>query len=255
MALVIIGLFLLIIVNLNLLAETIKQKVEIVAFLKNDINNKERFELKSIIENYPEVESVHFTSKDMALERFMQDKEFAKQIEILGENPLPPSFEVKLARGMDVPPQDIVEKLNNLKGIIDVRYGKEAISNLKRIVGVVRFISFILIITVGITALSIVNYTIKLALYNRYEGIKILKLVGATNGFISTAFLAEGVIQGVIGGGLSIVFLYLVHYFMSARITNLSFLSINNLIWLLLGGITMGFLGNLISLKGYLRHE
>lgn len=255
MALVIIGLFLLIIVNLNSLAEILKQKVEVVAFLKNDISKDEIVELKSIIERYPEIESVRFTSREMALEKFMQDEEFAKQIEILGENPLPPSFEVKLVKGMDVPPQDIVEKLNVLKGITDVRYGKEAISNLKRIVGVVRFISFILIIVVGITALSIVNYTIKLALYNRYEGIKIMKLIGATNSFISTAFLAEGIIQGIIGGGLCIVLLYLVYYFMSARIANLSFLSINNLVWLLLGGITMGFLGNLLSLKGYLRHE
>ena len=255
MALVIIGVFLLIIVNLNSLAETLKQKVEVVAFIKNDISNEEIAQLKSVIQRYPEIESVHFTSREMALERFMQDEEFARQIEILGENPLPSSFEITLAKGLDIPPRDIVERLGILEGITDVRYGKEAISNLKRIVGVVRFISFILIIVVGITALSIVNYTIKLALYNRYEGIRITKLIGATDSFISTAFLAEGIIQGIIGGSLCIIFLYLVYYFVSTRIANLSFLSTNNLIWLILGGITMGFLGNLFSLKGYLRHE
>ena len=112
-----------------------------------------------------------------------------------------------------------------------------------------------------LSALFIITNTIKLTIYSRKEEIEILKLVGATNGFVKTPFLIEGSIQGFLGGATALVGLFLFYVLASTKADlrvgfaslDIIFLSPQFIIYLLLLSIIIGFIGSAVTLDRFFR--
>jgi cell division transport system permease protein len=137
------------------------------------------------------------------LERELGD--MGQALEDLPDNPLPASVEVRLPPNARTPASlsALAEMARKLPGVTGVDYGEAAVARLSAISAVVRYGGAVGFIVVVIATIVIVASTLQLAIYARRDEIEIQKLVGATDRFVKTPFLLEGLFQGLLGAGVA----------------------------------------------------
>jgi cell division transport system permease protein len=264
--LLIFSIFLLVLINLNKLLVHWEGKIQVISYLKDGISTNEVKHLEKHILDLREVRSIKYVSKSDSTILFKGF--FGNQkgiLEGLDLDILPASFEIQLKkefyRGQRV--NEFVKKLSRLKGITDIQYGQEWITRLSIIVHLLRWGQWIVGGILFLAISFIISNTIKLSIYSRKEEIEIMRLVGATDGFIKIPFLIEGFFQGVSGAILSVGLLFLFYQsfllksgpFMKAYLGPIvfSFLPWNSIGGVLLVGIFLGFLGSSLSLARFLK--
>lgn len=157
--------------------------------------------------------------------------------------------------------ENLVNLLKSKEGIEDIQYGGKEIENLINILNVIKIIAIAAGIIFIISSLLVVSNIINLTIYARRNDIYILKMVGATNTFIRMPFILEGVIHGFLGGAIGWFILYVVVKVLLTEIKkqtgidfstfylfNPEFFSFKFLLASVLSGVTLGFLGSLLSL-------
>lgn len=207
--LILLGLFFIAFINLNQFINAIRDKIGLEVFLNDSVTRKQSSVLESNIKKLEGIASITYISKEMASDRFK--REFGYDVnEILSYNPLPPSFSIELKDGFknSVEIAKLSKKLKAMDQVEDVVY-QEVIINL-----IDKYVQIILI-SVGITgviiiiiAYALIFNTIRLTIFARRDIIQIMRLVGATSGFIKRPFVIEGIFQGIIGASLAFSFLY-----------------------------------------------
>lgn len=206
-SLFILGIFMLIALNVNKIADQVDSQAQISVYLQLDTTKQKAEEIGRSIKRIPEVKNVTFVSKEEGLERFRKSMGEAGKEALKGyedeNNPLPDMFEVE-----SFDPQKIgfvakqIEALNETdpkKSIMEVKYGKEAIEKLFKITNAIRNIGLFIVIGLAVMAMFLISTTIKMTIIARRREISIMKLVGATNSFIRWPFFIEGAIIGLIG--------------------------------------------------------
>jgi cell division transport system permease protein len=271
-SLFILGIFMLLTLNVNKIADQVDSQAQISVYLQLDINQAKTDELERSIKRIPEVKSVTFVSKAEGLERFRKSmgekgKEALKGYEN-ENNPLPDMFEVEA-----FDPQKIgfvakqVEALNETdpqKSIIQVNYGKDAIETLFKITNAIRNIGLFIVIGLAVMAMFLISTTIKMTILARRREISIMKLVGATNSFIRWPFFIEGAIIGFVGSMLtSSVLMFGYGQIMSKSTSTIGlyqieYLSPNDVSWVVGGSIValgtlLGIWGSTLSIRKYLK--
>jgi len=219
-SLLIFGTFLLLLVNLNAWVQGWGHSMSMSVYLNDDISVAQRAEIISFIGNLAEAEIKRFISKDAALRdlRSVLGSQ-AGVLEGLSDNPLPASFEVAFTdmddRGTDL--KGIKQALQDMDGVEEVQYSEEWLHRFEGLMNIIRLVGIVIggLLCLGI--LFIVTNTIKLTIYSRREEIEILKLVGATDWFVKTPYLFEGMIQGILSGVFALVILYLGYFLISTK--------------------------------------
>lgn len=261
-ALLILGTFLLLAVNLEHMATTVESQVEITAYLEDGLSDNEITALSKKISAISGVEQVKFVSKGEALKRLAdrlgENKSLLEGYE--SDNPLRHSYEVRTQQAEDV--LRVAETLAQIKGIGEVKYGREIVEKLLEFTRVVRIVGLVLMVGLAVAALFIIANTIRLTVYARRREIGIMKFVGGTDWFIRWPFIIEGLVLGVLGSGLaSIVLVYLYRAVLRSVEANLPILPmlganplLGNVVKLLLttGGL-IGMVGSTISLRKFLK--
>ena len=253
-------------INLNKLLVHWEGEIQIISYLKDGLSTHEVKHLERHILEIREVRSIRYVSKSdstILFKRFFGNQKGI--LEGLDLDILPASFEIQLEkefyRGQGV--NEFVKKLSRLRGITDIQYGQEWITRLSTIVHLLRWGQWIVGGILFLAISFIISNTIKLSIYSRKEEIEIMRLVGATNGFIKIPFLIEGFFQGVSGAILSVGLLFLLYQsfllksgpFMKAYLgpTVFSFLPWNSIGGVMLVGISLGCLGSSLSLARFLK--
>jgi cell division transport system permease protein len=149
--------------------------------------------------------------------------------------------------------------LKHEQGIGEVQYGEEWVKKFMTFFQFIRILGLMIAGFLVLTVLFIVSNTIKLTVLARQDELEILALVGATPFFIKAPFLIEGMLQGVVGAIIAISILTAGYYSMLANAVNflsfnpadagLTFLPIPYIVALIFGGVILGFIGSLVSLK------
>ena len=209
-SLFILGVFMLLALNVNNLTEQIESQVQIRVFMQLNTEQDKMDELHTTIGNMPEVSSVVFVSKMEGLE-LLRTSLGENGRELLdgydeNNNPLPDSFTVEV-----VNPQEIgfvakkIDAINveNDAPISSVKYGQGTVETLFKVTTAVRNIGLVIVAGLALTAMFLISNTIKVTILSRSREIKIMKLVGATNPFISWPFFIEGALIGFIGSVLT----------------------------------------------------
>lgn len=214
LALFVVGLFGLATYNLRLALASIEERVEVVVYLRDDARQSEIDLLQADLSDIGEVARVRYVSKQEALERAQQDlSEFAELFSGLDVNPLPQSFEVELRPGARN--REVVESLSERAGaypfVEDVRYGREWVDKLFTLRRVGAATTAVLGGAFFLVAALIIGTALRIAVFARRDEIHIMRLVGATNGFIRLPFLLEGALSGLAGGLLAWLLTYLVY--------------------------------------------
>jgi cell division transport system permease protein len=214
-------------------------------YLQDGISEVTRDHIASAIRNLPAAEIERFVSKEGAL-RDLKSALGAQAplLESLSDNPLPASFEVvfKHVEGQEIDLRKIKTELEDLDGVEEAQYSEEWLKRFEGVMNMVRMLGFIIGGLLCMGVVFIVTNTIKLTIYSRKDEIEILKLVGATNWFVKTPFLLEGIIQGILGGALALLTLYTGYLFVSTRKVHFLGLAVLDFIFLPSGYVFSIFL-------------
>ena len=272
LSLLIIGVFLVAGVMVENLVSSVENEVTITAYVADDAQQSDIDRVMDSVRGMSDVQSVSFTTKEQALENFSNSISNAEIIEQLdGQNPLPASIDVELSD-----PQMVESVASQLEGNStyqricedpenvgdSIKYGQATVERLFQVTNYVRYIGLALIILLIFIALVFINNTIRLAILARRKEIAIMRLVGASNGFIRGPFLMEGAIHALIGSVLAVVIIQLLRMFAIPRLQDsLQFLSFDVtgttyvLIYVALvgAGLIIGLIGSALAMRRYLK--
>lgn len=205
----VLGIFILLAGNVNQAISSVKDKVDLEIFLKDDIKLIDQREIELKLREVDGVKDVIYQSKEEAYKKVQKttsENEGLLQGYTLEHNPFPASFTVKL---------ESPEDAENISQALDGFTGVEKIDNQKKVVdGIVKLVKGInvvggalFIVLVGVSIFLIMNTT-KLTVYSRRREVGIMKFVGATDWFIRWPFIIEGMVIGVLGSTLSCIVLF-----------------------------------------------
>lgn len=188
-------------------AAAIQNNVTLIVELSNDMSDEQREALREKIGEYPSVTGVAFSSKEEKL----GDEEFRKLFsaefdEVAGENPLLDTYEVSVAAG-EHELEALTEYLEGVDGVEHVSYPAALIESMQTMVKRIRPVLFILAAVLAVISLTLLNSTVRLAIYSRRYIINTMKLVGATKWFIIKPFVRSSITQGFIAGLLAALLL------------------------------------------------
>lgn len=229
--------------------------MELEIFIDNSYTIEQVEGLKKRIFTINGIDSVSYVSKADAAEIFKQ--QFGQDLfEILEENPLPSSFQIKLKPTFrsTANAQKISGQLRQLEGVDEVFYRQDLLIILEKYIRVFLVIILGIGILLGTGAVFLVSNTIKLIIFSRSNIIEIMKLVGATRRFIRRPFLIEGIIQGLIGGLLASLFFYLILKVIRLEIPGLILIDQKNYPFLVVLGIIFGLFGSILALRKFLKY-
>lgn len=237
------------IININTKLNETKGTATVNVFIEESISeNKDALNrMKQKIDNISEVVSYQYIDKKSAMEKFIS-LYGAEMVEAVDENPLPASFELTLDSKLDI--EKLKSELELLNGIDGIQYSKEWIDSLKKF-QVVFYTSVSAIVFILLAALYlIISNTIKLTIYARKDLIRNMHYVGATDLFIKTPFILEGMLQGVIGGVISVIAIFVIKMMLpnilDFRGENLFFPAV------LVIGAGFGWLGSFSAIRKFL---
>ena len=273
LSLLIIGIFCICGVIINNVVTSVENQVSITAYVADDASEQDIHAVEQYIQELPGVESVDFTTKDQALENFTNSMTSNPDIvaQLDGENPLPASIDVNLSEAQSV--SDIANRILENETFVKIcdnpddpsdslQYGQKTVDKLFSLTNAIRYIGIGLIVVLVLIAFIFINNTIRLAILARRKEIAIMRLVGASNGFIRGPFLAEGALHAIIGALLAIGVIELIRLFALPRITAaLPWLPINVdpvtfvliYVTLLCAGLVIGLLGSVFAKRRYLK--
>jgi cell division transport system permease protein len=251
--LILLGLFFLFYLNLNQWIHSIRNKIGLEVFLSDTITDEQIRALKSTIQKIDGVSAIKYVSKKDASIRFKE--EFGYEInEVLSYNPLPPSFILELKEDYKnaIEIGKLSQKLKKIPRVDDVVYQELVINLIDKYVQIILMgIAIVGLIIIIITNALIFN-TIRLTIFARRDIIQIMRLVGATTGFIKRPFIIEGIIQGVIGAAFASLFLFGMIYIIKNILIKQIMIDPQIFILLFSVGIIIGWISANMSVHKYL---
>lgn len=253
------GIFLAIMLNLNKAGTDIENDVEVRVHIKLDTSEADKEKLKAQISSLPEVESITYSSKEQELQNLIKD--MGSDYALFEQsNPLYDVYVVKTARPQDTP--DVARKVEQFTQTEKAVYGEEEVKNLFSFMKTARNIGVVLVVGLLFTAMFLISNTIKITIFARRKEIEIMKLVGATNWFIRWPFLLEGLWIGLLGSFIPIAAIAVGYYYaeqaLSAKVGQLvEFIGYIPLVvpvtmLMLVMAVFIGIWGSFISVRRFL---
>lgn len=193
LSLTLLAAFSLISVNLNLFLADLQNELEVTVFLEDGANHPQLLE---VIRAWSEVDArrVVFVGKDEALAGLVTDLPALSQAAALVSNPLPNAIELRLLDPTLTP--TVSARLRQLPGVTSVMDGAQDVEMFLAVNDSLRVVGSILIIIMLTAALFAITNSIRAAIVARRKEIEVMRLVGATQGFIRAPFLVEGLLLG-----------------------------------------------------------
>lgn len=262
--LILVAVFLAVMLNLNQMADNIENDVQIDVMIEPTAGQEDIQNLGKAIQQIAGVESAVFSSKDDELKKLInsmgEDGEAWEMFE--QDNPLNHVYIVKTNDPKDT--VAVAKKLEGMENVQKVVYGQGVVERLFEFNKYARTVGLVLIIGLLFTAIFLISNTIKITIMARSKEIGIMKLVGATNGFIRWPFLVEGLLLGVLGSIIPILVVLTGYYYLENVVSKqirykfVEFLPYTpfafqlSLIILAIGAV-IGVWGSVMSVRKYLK--
>lgn len=247
------GLFGLVALNLRTALAQVEDRVEIRAFIADGTSAEATSAAAGDIGAFPEVQSVVLVSSEQALERAR--RELGEFSDVFEAGILPASLDVRLKPGFRDPVtvRAIAERLKSYDFTDDVRYGEEWVQKLYRIRTIATLAGLVLGLAFAGVAVIIIGSTIRMAVLARAREIAIMRLVGATDGFIRSPFLIDGLIKGLLGGLLALGLTAVSHSLINRFVITAHFFEPPLVVLGVLAGAALGLMGSAFSVGRHLR--
>ncbi|MBE3519471.1 MAG: ABC transporter permease [Firmicutes bacterium] len=261
-ALSLVGATFLVEANLKYMFKTVEQGMDVQAFLKKGISPAEVDGILAAVKKIPGVRDVTYVSPEDGLKELREMfQDMASVLDGLeANNPLPPKIEVKTTGVEQI--VSVASALREIAGVEDVIYQKEAQKKLEAIGRVLQMAGLAGVISMGAVSVLVIGNSIRLTIFARRHEVAIMKLVGATDGFITAPFFCEGLLLGFFGAlaasGMLIGVYYWLSRWLAATLPYLPVLPLDSdltadiLTILVITGLAVGGFGSALSLRKYL---
>lgn len=262
--LLLVGVFFIIMMNLNKVATSIEQDVEIRVHVDLTANKQDQKILKQKIEQIPEVKSIKFSSKDNELKQLIKSMGEEGQAYRLykQDNPLFDVFIVKTKEPTDT--MKVAKKIEKFSSVGKVKYGQGKVEKIFNFTKISRNVGIVLIIGLLFTAMFLISNTIKITIFARRHEIEIMRLVGATNAFIRWPLFLEGLWLGLLGAVVPIIIIFTsynyVYDFIEPKLQNnfIKILDFSPFVYqvsgvLIMMGALIGIWGSMMSVRKFLK--
>jgi cell division transport system permease protein len=256
----ILGVGLLVSSHVEGVIRQVGQDVQITAFFPENVTPERIDEARQAVSGYPEVEEVAYVSKEEALRRLRVN--FADQPEVvdgLGSSFLPASLEIKLA---DPAASNAVAERLRGDGFEELNYPQQTIERLNQVTGYVIWALRAATALFLVASVLLISNAIRISIFARRKEIEVMKLVGASDGFVRWPFVLEGLAQGLVGATLAaLVVVWANALFVewaqgAVPFFGISTGSVNTLLLLpllILVGVAIGVFGSFVSVSRFLK--
>ena len=257
----VLGVGMLVSAHVEGIIRQVGQDVAITAFFPDGTSEERVQEARGSVESYPEVEEVTYVSREEALERFKEMMADQPDVyEGIGSDVLPASLEIQLRDPRSS--QAVADKLRDEEGFTELSYPQQTIDRLNQVTDYIIWALRGATLLFFVASVLLIFNTIRLSIFARRNEIEVMKLVGASDGFVRAPFLVEGLVQGVIGAAFAALLVVWVNFgFVNWAHQALPFVpvssdAVNTLLMLLVlvaVGAIVGILGSLFSIRRFLQ--
>ena len=259
--LLVVGVFSSLMYNLNIMVENLNKTNEVVAYVDEDLSISEARSISTKFVPIDNILDATFKTSEEALEEFIADHPDDDAFDGVDASYLRHRYEIVLKDNNRI--KDTVQQLESIDGVAKVSAAFELAEGFSTMQQVVHIVSIAVIVILLVVSLLIISNTVKLAMYDRKEEISIMKMVGATNGFIRLPFVVEGFTLGMVGAILAFGLLWLLYDLMVARLGQvdtlklLTFVPFNDLVLpmaivFVLAGCFVGVVGSWFSIRKFM---
>ena len=259
--LLIVGSFSLLMYNVNIMVEDLNKTNEVLVFIDETLTEAEA---KSVGTKINVIENVHqatFIPREEALENFVEDHEGTEAFNGLMAEDFRHRFSVTLQDNAYI--EETVSQIQQISGVAKIRAEYELAEGFATMEQVIRIVSIGVISVLLVVSLLIISNTVKLAMYDRRDEIAIMKMVGATNGFIRLPFVVEGFTLGMIGAALAFGIEWLLYDALATRVREadtlqlFTFVPFQQLLYPMIAvfgfaGLFVGIVGSWTSIRKFL---
>ena len=259
--LLIVGSFSLLMYNVNIMVNDLNKTNEVLVFIDENLTEAEA---KSVGTKINVIENVHqatFIPREEALENFVDDHEGTEAFNGLMAEDFRHRFSVVLQDNAYI--EETVNQIQQISGVAKIRAEYELAEGFATMEQVIRIVSIGVISVLLVVSLLIISNTVKLAMYDRRDEIAIMKMVGATNGFIRLPFVVEGFTLGMMGAALAFGIEWLLYDALATRVREadtlqlFTFVPFQQLLYPMIAvfcfaGLFVGIVGSWTSIRKFL---
>ena len=257
------GILFFVVINFQNIIKTAETSVGVTVFFNEGISKERMKEIGDEISKQEEVTSIEFTSGEETWQKYKEEYLTEEMVESFGEdNPLADSDSYTIYLYESSEQSNLVKYIKGIEGVRKVNYSETIADTFSSINSVIAYVSAAIIIILIAVSIFLINTSVVMGVSARQEEISIMKLLGATNSFISAPFIIEGIIIGIIGSGIPLVILYLIYNRILNYITQkyisvfqtVQFVNIHEAFMLLIPillaiGIGIGFFGSFKTVR------
>ena len=259
--LLIVGSFSCLTYNLNIMVEDLNKTNQVLAYIDETLTDDKARSVQTDINRLDNVYEAKFISREEALADFIAEYENPEIFEGTDATILQHRVEVTLIDNHLM--AQTVEELLTVEGVVDVVAFNELAEGFSTLQDVLQIVSIVVIGVLLVVSLLIISNTVKLAMYDRREEIAIMKMVGATNGFIRLPFVVEGFLLGMLGAGVAFGLEWVLYDALIARVAAVDslqlfqFVPFTDLLWPMIGtfafaGLFVGIVGSWTSIRKFM---
>jgi cell division transport system permease protein len=255
-ALFVVGLVMLVGINVRAALDQVGERVEVVVYMRRGTPLEAVTVAMEDILAFPEVADAGYVSEEEALRRAHAElEEFQDVFDDLAQNPLPASIEVRLLPDFRDAGhvEEVAQRLRGFRFAEDVRYGRDWIAKLDRLRSIAAAVSFLISAAFVAASIIIIGTTIRLTVLQRSREIAIMRLVGATAGFIRLPFLLEGAFKGALGGVVALGLSYAAFLVVNQLVLEGRFFAPAEALGFVLAGMLLGLLASTVSVGRHLQ--
>ncbi len=259
--LLIVGSFSILTYNVNIMVEDLNKTNEILVYIDSELPDAEARSVGTQINQIPNVQNAVFVSREEALKEFVADHQEDDAFSGVDATDLRHRYVVTLADNELM--EQTVTALEGISGVAKINASFELAEGFTTLQKILHIASLAVIIILLIVSLLIISNTVKLAMYDRRDEIAIMKMVGATNGFIRLPFVVEGFTLGMLGAALAFFLEWLLYNSLIGRLALVdtmklfSFVPFTELLWPMIAtfvsaGLFVGVVGSWTSIRKFM---
>ena len=264
--LVLVSVLSLLIANISQITYDVEDDIQLYVKIENEVLDEDIQSIQNKISRIAGVEEIEYSDADNELDRFIAAYgEAGKIYEIYRQdNPLSRVFIIKVANGYSL--AELSTQISTVEGIQSVDFGGATVEDFVKLLNGIREVGTIFVIALALLAIFLIYNTIKITINSRKEEIGIMRLVGATNSYIRSPLVLEGMFIGVLGSIIPILLTIFGYNYIYTSLNGQLVSGILKLIdvfpftlWVsllvLVAGVTVGVIGSYISAMIYLRYK
>ena len=258
---IIVGSFSILMYNVNMMVEALNQTNEVIAYVDSTLSDAEAKSVGTKINMIDNIMQSTWMSREEALENFIADHDGNSSFQGVDPTDLRHRFRVVLEDNTKM--DETVALLEQVPGVVFVDAEYELAEGFATISQVLNLVSYGVIAILLAVSLLIISNTVKIAMYDRQNEIAIMKMVGATNGFIRFPFVVEGFLLGITGAGLAFGLQWVMYDALVVRISQVDALGLFTfvpfvdllvpmLVTFSVSGLFVGVVGSMMAIRKFL---